>query len=237
MSGRKSKYAKPRRPVPLSRLELQMPDQLDYLRRSMQAYDEGHTNEYRRLATTIRVLLHSTRASTSLVRQLQMEDTLFVSYARPINPNNLMTEHSLAMMRQGGSGAVFMPVLDQGPPIDLRWLSLEEWLAEPVLRDVNLDLYSRWDFIRVAANQDGGAHVDSGIEETYAQLQEGETVGWVASGPDGEVPMKDIERCYLRHISFEVVLSLDAAWQRRIGNRLCECGQGRKARYCCLKSN
>jgi len=114
-------------------------------------------------------------------------------------------------------------------------LTLEEWLSEPVLRDFNRDLYNRWDFIRVAANQDGGAHVDSDIEEPYAQLQDGETVGWISSGPDGEAPMKDIERCCLRHISFEAVTSLDAAWKKYVGNRQCDCGTGRKARYCCRK--
>lgn len=76
--------AQPRRPVPLNKLELQLPDQLDYLRRSVRDYDDGHTNEYRRLATTIRVLLHSTNSSTSLLRQLGLEGVPFVSYARPI---------------------------------------------------------------------------------------------------------------------------------------------------------
>lgn len=122
MSKRKkpSKTAKSRRPVPLSKLELQLPDQLEYLQRSMRDFDAGHTNEYRRIATTIRVLVHNTRASTSLLRQLGMEDVHFVSYARPIDPTNLATEHSLVMIKMGGGGAEFTPVLDQGPPRKLR---------------------------------------------------------------------------------------------------------------------
>lgn len=224
----------PRRPVPLVEIELQLPDQLDYLRRSIEDYDDGHTNEYRRMASTLRVLLHDTLQSKSLLSQLGMQDILFATYSAPLNPRNLMTESSLATIRVTDSGASYLPVLDNGPRPP-RWISLAEWKSEPVLRDNQRVTFSRWDFVTVVANQDGGAHVDSELDDNYYRLSRENSLAWVHTSPEGEKPMQQIERCYLRHIAWEGLTSIETAWCRFLGNRLCECGSGRKSRYCCSK--
>lgn len=51
-------------------------DQFDFLETSGAGFDAGRTAEAKRLATTIRVLVHDTAASTSLLRQLGVKDDL-----------------------------------------------------------------------------------------------------------------------------------------------------------------
>jgi hypothetical protein len=53
--------------------------QLGFLWRSCQAYDEGYIDEAVRIATVIRVLIHDTQASTSLLKHLDAENILLSS--------------------------------------------------------------------------------------------------------------------------------------------------------------
>jgi uncharacterized protein YchJ len=96
-----------------------------------------------------------------------------------------------------------------------------------------MSLEPRGDLILIVANQDGGAHVDPEIDERYEKLANNKLVGWIAVGPNGEHPIRHIEKVHLRQIGFEFLQSVSEAWSRRRGNRICECGSGRKHRYCC----
>jgi hypothetical protein len=231
----KKKPITPRRVVLTPKLEQHLKEQIEFLTRSIRDYDLGCLSEYKRMATIIRVVAYDGGRSTSLISHLGMEQEPFVSYAAPLNPRNLLTEQSLIILKVSQDSCEHLPVLDQGPPMMQRWLPKNEWLNEPVFRDSNRNEFSRLDFIKWVANQDGGAHVDGSVEENYARLQEGETVGWIFEGPNGPVPITDIARSHIRHFAFEFLTSLNTAWQRYIGNRECECGSSRKARYCCLK--
>jgi len=86
--------------------------------------------------------------------------------------------------------------------------------------------------VTIVANQDGGAHVDAALDERYNRLVNENLSGWISNGPEGESPLLHIEKIHLRHIGFECLHSVREAWNKRLGNRLCECGSGRKFRYC-----
>ncbi len=57
-------------------LESHLREQIEFLKRSSQAYDEGYTSEAKRLAVAIRLLLHDTQNSTSLLTLLEKKDIL-----------------------------------------------------------------------------------------------------------------------------------------------------------------
>lgn len=221
-------------PVALSDLEEHFKDQLDFLDRTCNHFDAGNENEYRRLALTIRLLLHTNRHSTSLVEQVGLENTLFLSFAMRSNPRNSATEFPLAMVRMTDHDATLLPLLDNGP-MGSNLLDLKAWWEEPIFRDDQHEIFSRRDFVLFVSDQDGGAHVDPALDKKYYRLKEENSIGLIYSGPNGEKPLKRLESAYLRHIAFEVLQSLKPSWSRKMGNRICDCGSGRKARYCCLK--
>jgi len=235
MSKKPKQPKPPRVPVPLSALELQFQDQLTFLERSCRDFDEGHTAEYRRIALAIRILVYSSASSHSLIGQLDMADAPLASYATPAHPGNLVAWHPLVMMRISNAGAAFVPVLDQGPPHKGKWLPFSDWWHEEVFRSPEGVVLTRGDFVTIVANQDGGAHVDPELDERYHKLAHENLAGWIASGPEGDSPLLHIEKMHLRQIGFETLKSLEAAWLKRLGNRLCDCGSGRKHRYCCGK--
>ena len=79
-------------------------------------------------------------------------------------------------------------------------------MNEPVLRDDRRHLFTRWDFIAVVANQNGGAHIDPEIDEPYHRLVNDKSIGMVHVGPDGESPVEHVEKVYVRHIAWEATV-------------------------------
>src|SRR5438874_7396909 len=70
--------------------------QLRFLRRSAAAFDGGEEDEALRLAAIIRVLLHDTGASHSLLGQLGVKESFtYLDTSEPIEPNNLLATMGL----------------------------------------------------------------------------------------------------------------------------------------------
>ena len=99
---------------------------------------------------------------------------------------------------------------------DAKWLKLDRWLQTPAVRSSTGVTHSRWDFIRVLANQEGGAHVDPTIEREYAQLREG-TLGAVTFPADQVPPPaesilspgRNVVEASMRQIAHEVQRALE----------------------------
>lgn len=218
-------------PIPLTQIENHFADQLGFLEGSFKAFDEGKTSEYKRIALAIRVLAYDQGQSRSLLGQLDMKGIFFMSYANKLNPKNLVASHPLAMIRVEGSVSSFVAVLNNGP-FPPKFLPFDTWWNEDVFRSPDGTVLTRGDFVSIVANQDGGAHVDPELDERYNRLANENLAGWFSGSTEGETPLLHIEKTYLRHIGFEFSNSVGDAWAQRLGNRLCECGSGRKYRYC-----
>lgn len=178
-------------------------EQIGFLERSNHAFDEGHLSEAKRMATTLRVLIHNTRTSHALVNQLDFHDTLtWVDTAGMPDPENLLPEWGLVQTGLGnndGKGEpIFRAPLDDRPPKLIQTKSgrvprgsripLNDWWIEPVVRDADGELFSRRDFVLALANKEGGAHVDPEIYEAYNKIAKLNSMGWTYSeGPEGGV--------------------------------------------------
>jgi hypothetical protein len=74
--------------------------QMGFLERSAQMFDEGHEEEAFRLAGIVRTLVHDTRTSHSLLGQLGVKETLrYLDTSEPILPENLAPTIGLAEVR------------------------------------------------------------------------------------------------------------------------------------------
>lgn len=96
-------------------------EQLQFLHASANAFDYGFEGEAKRLATTIRVLVHDTRSSTSLLKQLNLKHPLrMCDTAPPLDTNSLTPYHSLVIMRidapEGASASVTFTVFGEEKP-------------------------------------------------------------------------------------------------------------------------
>lgn len=166
--------------------------QVSVLHRSAQAYDEGLEDEGRRLALTLRLLLHDTSRSTSLLSQLRVKQSLrYVDSAEPINPANLLPTLGLVMMEAtaggpGTGGGRYTPPLAtlspirENPPKDV-----QSWWTDPVTK-TSSHTYRRADYVLITANKEGGGHVDPEIDADLVAWTRENGAGWMYVSAEGE---------------------------------------------------
>lgn len=185
-------------------------------------FDKGDVVAALPLATTIRVLLHDTSASPSLLSQLGIKSGLrYRDTAQHINPQNLLPNPGLVIIKmQMGSGSSWVAPLDNLSPGRTHPDSLfETWWTTPITKDANGNAWARREFVLYLANKGGGAHVDPVIPEDLWALEKDNSMGWQHSDPIvGEgVPMINGPILpSVRQIGHELQLSLEAG----LGDRL-----------------
>lgn len=90
-------------------------DQLDYLKRSIDYFDQGHETEARRIANSLRIILHDTKMSRSLVKQLH-RNIVYFSSSYLYTPSNLLPSWTLlqvqSIIKNGNLVLKYLPNLD-----------------------------------------------------------------------------------------------------------------------------
>lgn len=187
---------------------MHLKEQIDFLSRSADSYDNGYENEAKRLAVVIRVLLHDTGQSISLLRHLDKKDILFYDTANDYDPMNLAPTTGLVLIMSGPDGAKYVPPLDDNIRPQNRKVPFEKWWEKIVIADNQGNKLTRRDIILDVTNKEGGAHIDSKLNEEYARLVKNNTLGWKYVHGDEEGDMEGIELASIRQITYEVLKSL-----------------------------
>lgn len=166
-------------------LRAHLEDQLGFLKASAAAFDVGHTREAKRLAVTLRILLHDTKHSRSLLGQLGRKSCKFWDTAVPDKPGNLVPYGGLVAVQMAPGAPKYAPLLDDF--VGASQVTFETWWNAPVLREGAGPALSRRDIVLTAADQDGGAHVDPGLDDGYARFAHDNALG-VRGGRWGRTP-------------------------------------------------
>jgi hypothetical protein len=207
-------------------LQKHLARQLAFLEHSCQLYDQGARDEAIRIATVARVLFHHTHPKTrrngsrSLLAQLGATNVRLVSTCyRPTgrgwfgNFQSNLTD----MVTLLGPDTTFesTPRLELDKhrvPEDARIVPSPTWWDGEIIYAFMSDgqpiELSRKDLICIAANQDGGAHVDPELDRRYQALERG--AGWTfrdAVDPIEPVPLANAHLAALRQIGFEILHS------------------------------
>lgn len=156
-------------------------------------YDAGQRAFAKPMAASLRLLIHHSGNSISLLQQLGLRQGRFYAVVKNVSPMNLLTECNLLVTHFTGNGAHHVAWT---APLGMRQrLSFPEWWSAPVLKGHGGITMCRRDVIRAVADTDGGAHVEPGLEKVYHQFRTGELLGWrVVSNEMGtgfQVPMAD----------------------------------------------
>lgn len=182
--------------------------QLSFLESSAAAFDAGKRQEAVRIATAIRVLVHETKASRSLLGQLAIRDSLkLVSTVELLRGNIVVFEGAVATHMFSNAPARFLPKLGMGSTRHL--MHVQAWWEQPVWI-AGERRASRRDVVLGAANKDGGAHVDThNVPEAFATLQKGAwATGPIVEGvPGPATPIIDHHLAMLRQFAYELLNS------------------------------
>ncbi|QDP44149.1 hypothetical protein SEA_JUJU_33 [Gordonia phage JuJu] len=175
-----------KRPVSQRNLMNHLVRQLGFLERSSEAFDDGQVDEALRLSTTIRILVHDTKASRSLLGQLGVKMTMrfwdTARYETDIAKARTRFEDRLSGDLAGKKLVTDIPPGILMPSFERRewvaplraapgvWERVNHWWQTPMLRSTEGNVFTRKDLVCTMANQDGGAHVDPTIDAHYDDL-------------------------------------------------------------------
>jgi len=167
------------------------------------------------MATSLRVLLHDTQKSTSLLQQLSLKSNKFYdgcsdSGEEIQTENNIRVGSFCGLVGIGvGLKESFVPYLDEVPGNIFKEVLFDEYWNKIIFIDQGKNSLSRKDVILAIANQDGGAHVDPQIDDKYKKLARENALGWMASADGKEwTNMKGVELAAIRQIAHEILKTL-----------------------------
>lgn len=191
-------------------------DQLSCLKRSVDYFDEGNETEARRIASSLRVLLHQTNSSQSLVKQLN-RCILYLSSSYLYTPSNLISTWTLLVLEMRDNQLTYKPNLDFYKSGDrLFYLTFEDWWNE-IIFDDKQNVFTRRDIVLFVANNDGGVHVDPELKESFALLTRYNSLGVIDTYGDSPSsnPIYQAVRVIAEEFLLSVVISSSGLKNRR----------------------
>jgi hypothetical protein len=199
-------------------LEKHLDEQLRFVESSAEAYDRGFIGEAKRLATTIRVLIHDTKNSRSLLSQLNKKINPFLDTAFNKNPNSIISYGGLVALAKihGDDKPEYMALLDEIPPsFRNKWVNFETWWMEPIFINQKKEEISRSKLILTACDQDGGAHIDPKLDVIYDSLILGSFMGWESHSSKGKALISGAESAAIRQIAHEILRTLKSGYSKK----------------------
>ena len=132
---------------------------LKFLKTSCNNYDGGLREEALRIAVSLRVIFYDSGNSKSILSHLKKKKE--IKLISTFDTKSLFEKMGI---KTGNILPLMITSRGVKPPLD-DWgrrtlFTVKEWLEEIIWKEKEISL-SRWDIINSAANQDGGAHVDS----------------------------------------------------------------------------
>lgn len=157
-------------------------EQIAFMNKSAVSYDNGFEGEGKRLAVIIRVLVHDTSQSTSLLTMLgRKRQMLFYDSASEYDPRNLTASNCLTVIRLSADGARYVAPLDDLSPArdkNKRRIFDNWWKSLIIYKDNKNNTFTRSDLVLAVANKEGGAHIDPKLDKAYASLSRFNSLGW-----------------------------------------------------------
>ena len=199
-------------------------EQIRFLEVSCGAFDAGFEAEGKRIAATLRLLLHDTDCSISLLTLLEVKHRMkYVDTVEKTYPKNISMTTNYLLYRLTPTGGSYQPILGDGPVgLNLKPRFFYNWWSVEVHKENEIS-WCRKDFILALANKEGGAHVDPDVLLEYDRVKNGGYKVFIREerniGEDSElasIALKpfpgNMALVGARQVAFEVLETLKNNW-------------------------
>jgi hypothetical protein len=190
-------------------------EQLEFICKSCSEYDNGNTAEAKRIAASLRLMLHDAKNSRSLFSQLNLKSIGFLDTALPIADDEkrvvlAFLQTKITINEDITVNGKHHPLLEHRPA---NWPRAKkrlfpDWWNQTVLTDMQGARFSRRMLVMAVANTDGGAHVDPKIDASYAALSRQNSIGYAVGTNDDIQPIDKVELACIRQIAYELTQSV-----------------------------
>lgn len=188
-------------------LKNHLKEQIEFLMSSSNSYDKGFKSEAKRLATSLRILLHDTSNSVSLLSQLNKKNIPFYDTADDYDPKNLLSQFGLLSIAIGKGITGYVPRLDFEIPDIHKTVKVlfNNWWEKIIIADFEENKLSRKELVLAVCNKDGGAHIDPKLDNKYAKITRLGSLGFRTLTREY---LSDSELASIRQITYEVLKTL-----------------------------
>lgn len=191
-------------------LETHFLEQIQFLVTSARLYDSGFKAEAKRMSVITRNLVHDTKNSHSILKQMNKKDMLFYDTAQEINPLNLLPHNGLCIHKITSGEpeeSGWVPRLNDSP-FPVVKVDFESWWNKKVIKDSYGKIFTRKDLVLNVSNTDGGAHVDPKLNINYFNLTRKNSMAWklVINGIEYDYNAPHLPS--IRQIAHEILLSI-----------------------------
>jgi hypothetical protein len=206
-------------------------EQLELLELNCNFFDEGKDIVAKTIATYVRILVHDTKKSRSLLGLLDIKNEKFFDSSsimrdeKRLNIQRIGSFCGLVGIAVGGNGKSYIPYLDDYPNENIfGFVSFEDYWTRTIFIDQMGNSFSRKDIILTVANQDGGAHVDPKIDKDYKNLTRSNALGHhISSDGINWVAPLGAERAAIRQIGHEILRTFKKNYTHK---KMISSGQG-----------
>jgi len=188
-------------------LIIQLQEQLKILALLCSQYDQKNDFLYKEIAVKLRLLLHNTKNTKSLLAQIGLENIEFRTSAKNIS------EQASQGIYKAPICMTFRTFPDDPPvridpeliPILYTTNFADWWEHEAMMYDTDNVTYTRKQLILEVANTDGGAHVDASLNATYHAITRVSGSGISYKLPDADEVYLNPVPALIRQIGHEVI--------------------------------
>lgn len=184
-------------------------EQVDFLIQAANLYDSGNRPAIKMATPALRNLFYQQSYGKILIDRISLIDkSKFYStvryypksviYTGPVIPETIIPPDS------DTASMVYLPNC-YDDPFDAHQLNFDQWW-DGILFIAGGDTFTRHEMVKFMANQDGGVHVDSGLEQKYSNMVHNLYSG--QSMPTG-LPTKELNLALMRQIVHETILSFE----------------------------
>lgn len=195
-------------------LENQLAEQIELLKELVKLYDSGKTVVAKSIASSIRVLVHQSPTSHALLEQMGIlgQDFYDTAQLRADHNGGIWSGSYSALLgiAIGSNHSGYVPNLDSDK--DVRWVPFQKYWNEIIFVDQENNSFTRKDIVLAVANQDGGSHVDPGLDPKYEKLSRNNSLGWITGGDGSWGGLKGAELASVRQIAHELLKTLDTSY-------------------------
>lgn len=184
----------------------QLEEQLNFLKASSHLFDIGVESEAKRIALTLRILLHDTKNSKSLLTHLEIKDKLWFYDCFEKMEENCVFCITVGVMSTP-NGLKYVPNLFK-PKFKVNF---DDWWNQIIIFQKNPTpiKYTKKDVILSVADTDGGAHVDDKLPQNYYNLIQNKALPDVKIQSSlGEGTTNNAMPSIIRQCAHEIELSL-----------------------------
>ncbi len=189
-------------------LKEHLKQQLGYLERSAKQFDAGHRDEAARIAVALRVLLHDTPQSTSLLTLMGVKNS--VQLASKTSDDTFIFQKYPDMKGFQKTSLISISLAGCSPDLSSasRFTDVQTWWEECIIAQPGYSNVSRRNVVLWVANKDGGAHVATTVPSLYQWLKDDGTLGSLEIGGNLE-EIADAPGTLLRTMASEILESPD----------------------------